>query len=105
MRIFNKIKIMLSKKKHCLENFFLGEDEWNDFVGYHTGVWDQCDFQQDLLLQVENKLDLAQVIYSHIGDYAITWMEEPVPALDGLTPVECLQAGREERLKSMLMRM
>ncbi len=48
----------------------------------------------------------AKVIYAKLGAESLEWINKKIPALDNLTPVECLTAPLLlKRLKEGLMRM
>ncbi|WP_244588613.1 hypothetical protein, partial [Escherichia coli] len=62
---------------------------------------------QGLARKFNDDLILASVIYGRIGDeYYLTWIENKIPALDHLTPLDCNNdISLINRLKEMLMRM
>jgi hypothetical protein len=92
-------------EEHQLENFYSGRDAWQGLVRAHAENWPSCDFQDALLKHLHGNIEIAKVIYSHVGDDALNWIDRPIPALDGLTPIQCLIEGKKKRLQEMLMRM
>lgn len=51
-------------------------------------------------------MDIAMACHHHLGDRALEWLDSIVPALDGLSPRECLKTKKlRRRLKECLWRM
>ena len=91
---------------HKLEQYFKGDESWNRFSSVFGDEWTNSDVQKSLLNQLENRLDLAKVIYFHLGSHSLEWINKELPILDGLTPNECLKNKEtENRLRVCLMRM
>jgi hypothetical protein len=91
---------------HELERYYPGDAAWSNYVGVMSEAWPACGFQQSLLAELGGLTDIAQVVYALVGDDALRWIHSPAPALDGLSPLECLaNADLARRLRSMLMRM
>ena len=89
-----------------LEQYYDGEDNWYKFSSVFGDDWFNSDYQRTLLNQLENRLDLAKVIYYHFDNSSLEWINETLPILDGLSPIECLKSKEtENRLKVCLMRM
>lgn len=89
-----------------LEQYFSGEENWIKLSNYCASFWSDSDIQSKLLAYLENRIDLAQVIYYHLQGNSISWIYSKVPALDNLTPIECLKTEQTtKRLKVCLMRM
>jgi len=89
-----------------LEQYFKGQKNWEEFSDNFNDVWVNSDLQKSLLSELENRIDLAKVIYYNIGETSIDWLNKKVPALDNLTPLECLKTEKTtNRLKECLMRM
>jgi len=96
----------MSPSNDSLENYFPGNEKWNTFVLYCEDEWTECDFQDELIGQLSNNVDIAKVIYASVGAIALDWIKEPVSALEDLSPLECLKSSSKTvRLKTMLMRM
>ncbi|VAW87483.1 Signal transduction histidine kinase CheA [hydrothermal vent metagenome] len=96
----------MSPSNDSLENYFPGNKRWNDFVSCFENEWVECDFQNELIEQLSNNVDIAKVIYASVGTIALDWIKETVPALENLSPSECLKSfNGTRRLKTMLMRM
>ena len=89
-----------------LENYYSGDADWKEFSSLFDEQWISSDFQNSLLLKLDNKTDLAKVIYHHFLESSLKWINRKVPALNGLTPLECIQnEDTEMRLRECLMRM
>jgi hypothetical protein len=89
-----------------LEDYFHGDDGFHLFAVTCEHTWRKCPNQQRLLSAVVGNLDIAMACYHHLGDGAFEWLESAVPALDGLTPNECLKTEKlRNRLKECLWRM
>lgn len=88
-----------------LEQHYAGDQAWHDFVKA-TATDGQGTMSEELVRKAGGHHDVASVICFFFGDSSLSWMTQAVPALDGLTPQECLATPLlTNRLKSMLMRM
>ncbi|MFC4690935.1 hypothetical protein ACFO5T_10890 [Dokdonia genika] len=88
-----------------LEQYYKGDDSWNKYSSIFGEDWTDSDFQKELLVLVNNQIDLAKVIYYHNTENSINWLNSKVPALNYLTPLECLKdIELTKRLKVCLMR-
>ena len=88
-----------------LEHFYKGDKEWLQFVKLFEEEWNSTDEQIKLLNLLEQRDDLAKVIYALALNNSFSYVRTPIPALNDLTPLQCLQ--REDlikRLKVCLMR-
>ena len=92
-------------KKHQLEQYHKGDDAWHTFCELHSRRWDECSFQTRLVAELSGNDSMAKVIYSIIGKSTLEWINAKIPALDGLTPKQCIQKNLSKRLECMLMRM
>ncbi|PKV51538.1 uncharacterized protein DUF2384 [Aquimarina sp. MAR_2010_214] len=89
-----------------LEKYFDGQKSWLDFLSNFNEEWKSSEFQKSLLNKLNNQIDIAKVIYFHIGENSLEWINKKIPALDNLTPLECLKTEKTtNRLKECLMRM
>ena len=89
-----------------LERFYSGDEAWADFANVFKGELNQCKFRDDLVKIMGDDEQLAEVVYASVGDISMTWVCESIPALSGLSPVQCIQSPRTiQRLREMLMRM
>jgi len=89
-----------------LEKYYPGDDDWNEYVIHFNDDWNESDIQLRLLNKLGNQQDLAKVISGKVGAEALNWVSKNIPALDGLTPIECLaDDALVKRLKTALMRM
>lgn len=89
-----------------LEQYYNGQKSWLEFSSNFNEEWKSSEFQKSLLNKLNNQIDIARVIYFHIGENSLEWINKKIPALNNLTPLECLK--KEEttnRLKVCLMRM
>jgi hypothetical protein len=88
-----------------LEEHYSGDSAWTAYAGTWADYWRGCNFKPALLESVHSDLLLAQTIYGVVGDSALRWLEQPVPALDGRTPVSCLSTlGGVHALRECLLR-
>jgi len=88
-----------------LENHFVSEAQWVEFAQNFTSGWRDSDDEKQLLQICGKRKDIAQVIFFHVGAKSMKWMHSKIPALDHLTPAECLQDELLiRRLKVCLMR-
>lgn len=91
--------------KQKIEQYYPGDEIWDEFVEVVSADWSRCGFQDDLVEKLDGRKRFAQAIYHLAGDRALYWINQPVPALDGLTPVECLANKKlRQRLKTLLLR-
>ena len=89
-----------------LEQYYKGQSSWDKFIEVFDNNWKDSEFQKDLLSKVDNRIDLAKVIDYHFGETSLNWLDKNIPALDNLTPLECLKSDNLiNRLKVCLMRM
>ena len=89
-----------------LEKYFKSETDWKDFSRNYNEKWAECPFKEELLEKVRNNKEIAVVIYGTVEDGAFNYLNSNIPALDGLTPLECLESKDTiKRLKVALMRM
>ena len=91
---------------HHLERYYSGNENWIFFSKLYEAYKD-IEKVQGLARKFNDDLILASVIYGRIGDeYYLTWIENKIPALDHLTPLDCNNdISLINRLKEMLMRM
>jgi hypothetical protein len=88
-----------------LEQYFKGEESWNKYSSCFSSNWHNSDFETKLLGYLKNKIDFAQVIYFHLQENSINWLNSKVPDLDNLTPMECINDKELiNRLKVFLRR-
>jgi hypothetical protein len=87
-----------------LEDHYSGDPAWKNFVACHRNELTDAVPSPDLVAALAGHEDIAIVIASVVGD-APAWIRRPVPALGGLTAIECV-ATREKvnRLRECLMR-
>lgn len=89
-----------------LEQYYKGQKSWENFIEIFDYNWKNSEFQKTLLSKVDNRIDLAKVIDYIIGETSLSWLNKNIPALDNLTPLECLKSEKLiNRLKVCLMRM
>jgi len=92
--------------KNSLENYHSSDAVWHRFAALFLDEWQTCQFKDELLSALDNDKEIAAVIYGSVWQNALQWIDNSVPALDNITPRECMKTedGRK-RLKTMLMRM
>lgn len=89
-----------------LEHYFKGQKNWLEFSESFDNLWTHSDLQETLLMKLNHQIELAKVIYYHTGEKSLDWINKKIPALDNLTPMECLKTEKTtDRLKVCLMRM
>jgi hypothetical protein len=88
------------------------EDYYGGDVGFHELAeacaleWPKCACKVELLDAVGGDLDLAIVFHYHFGDKVFEGLNKQTPALEGLTPAECIKSEKgRRRLKECLWRM
>jgi hypothetical protein len=93
-------------KSEGIEKHFVGEKAWTDFVRVIGSDWEKCSFKAALIGALDGREDIAKAVYSSVEDQALEWINKPVPALENVSPKDCLKSeGTVKRLKEMLMRM
>src|SRR5262245_825677 len=80
-----------------LEDFYAGDEGFHQFAVTCESASAKCLNPQRLLSAVCGNLDIATACYYHLGDGAFEWLESVVPALDGLTPSECMKTEQLRR--------
>ncbi|MGB1269691.1 MAG: hypothetical protein ACPG45_08115 [Flavobacteriaceae bacterium] len=89
-----------------LEQYYKGQKSWENFIEVFDYNWKNSEIQKTLLTKVDDRIDLAKVIDYIIGETSLSWLNNNIPALDNLTPLECLKSEKLiNRLKVCLMRM
>ncbi|MBA6157373.1 hypothetical protein H3Z83_12720 [Tenacibaculum sp. S7007] len=89
-----------------LEQYYKGQKSWEIFIEVFDYNWKNSEFQKTLLSKLDNRIDLAKAIDYIIGETSLSWLNKNIPALDNLTPLECLKSEKLiNRLKVCLMRM
>lgn len=82
----------------------MNKTQWDNYVKAIPAA-DEEDVVKRLFSLVGDK-NLANVIYFHLGNSSINWLDSPVPALENKKPRDFLtsEAGLDS-LKNMLMKM
>jgi len=89
-----------------LENDYPGDASWQTLVTLYEE--DYLDDQaRQLACAMDGHLDMAVILYGKRGlKESLWWLEQAVPALDNLTPTQCLgDPTLIRRLRTALMRM
>ncbi|WMJ75208.1 hypothetical protein RCC89_18865 [Cytophagaceae bacterium ABcell3] len=94
-------------KERGLEQYYSGDKVWDNWVQKaKEDYWKNTDYQKELLSLLDKSFDLAVVIYAKHGKGSICWLSKEVPALENLTPIECLKTKELMlRLRECLLRM
>ncbi len=88
-----------------LDKHYSGDAAWEAYAATWAAQWPECGFKDTLLRAVHSDLLLAQTVYGVVGDSALTWLQEPVPALGRSTPAFCLMTPQGLRaVRECLMR-
>lgn len=73
-----------------LEDGYRGNDDWNDLVKYYFDNYLNDD-SRFIATKIKGNIDMAVVIYGRRGlNEGLWWLEQKVPALDALRPLDCL---------------
>lgn len=92
-----------------LEQYFdsNGSQAWDTLVKLATETyWTNSVSQKSLERSLKNHTYIAKVMYARLGEASLDWIHNKVPALDGLSPLECLETPELiKRLKEGLCRM
>ncbi|QIH33856.1 DUF2384 domain-containing protein [Sphingobacterium sp. DR205] len=99
----------MNKKMNRLEQYFDSSASrgWDTLVKLATETsWTYSESQKLLEQKLNNHTDIAKVLYALLGEESLDWVYRRVPALDGLSPIECLETPETiKRLKEALCRM
>ena len=80
------------------------DDNFNNLARTYDTDWESCTFKQDLLKSLNNHLDIAIVIYGTLLDASMSWISTSVPALDDLSPIQCMNTpSGMKKLKQVLL--
>jgi len=80
-----------------LEQYFdsNGSLAWDTLVKLATETsWTNSESQKLLERSLKNHTDIAKVMYARLGEASLDWIHNKIPALDGLSPLECLENTR-----------
>ena len=88
-----------------LEEHYLGDQAFTKYSDSFAAEWKSFPNKEELL-KVVGSIELARPIAFHCGLHFAEWLHKKIPALDHITPMECLSSPSGiRRLKSCLMRM
>lgn len=92
--------------RELLENAFPGDAAWDEFAALYRAEYAGADAER-LAGIMGGHLDIAVVICGKRGlAEGCWWVNQCVPALDGVRPLDCLRSPvLLRRLKTALMRM
>ena len=86
-----------------IEQYF-DDKHWDEFSEFCPEPTDSEPFH--LLTQKIDDRELARVIWLRREEHFLNWIDSSIPALEGLTPMDCLSSlGLTNRLKVCLLRM
>lgn len=95
-----------------LEQYYAGDDIWYKFARTCKEEVERMKTDEDpqriasLKEKLKNDEYLTYVIYYHLDSDSLDWVERQVPALNHLTPLECLESeSLTLRLREALLRM
>jgi hypothetical protein len=89
-----------------LEKYYAGDEAFAGLARAYADEWEKCNFKEELTAACNGDVAIAIVVFGHLSAHALTWLEDKVPALDGLTPKECMKTENGlKRLKECLLRM
>ena len=79
---------------------------WEDYVKLYESFWIDSEYQKILLNSLNNKIDIAKVIYGILEKDSHRWIEKIIPTLGNIRPIDCIDDEiLSKRLKTMLTRM
>ena len=88
-----------------LEQYYKGDTAWNDYAKAVKDEVGICPLRHDIEKFIPDS-DIANVICFLVGSNSLAWINQSIPALGGMTPLECMKSQKGvQRLKTMLMRM
>ncbi|WP_343565690.1 hypothetical protein [Sphingobacterium sp.] len=91
-----------------LEQYFDEKSKiaWDNMVYWAESYWTESVDQKLLEENLDNKSDIAKVIFAKLREGGLDWIDRKIPALDNLSPKECLNTSDGiKRLKEGLLRM
>jgi len=91
-----------------LEQYFNKNSKiaWDNIVNWAEIYWSETESQKLLLRDLDNRSDIAKVVFAKLGDESLDWIGRKIPALDNLSPKDCLNTPEGiKRLKEGLLRM
>ncbi|MGW1442806.1 hypothetical protein ACWA06_08695 [Serratia rhizosphaerae] len=89
-----------------LEFYYAGDEKWKRYADFYAEDY-LDDNARMIAKRLNGNLDLAVVIYGKRGvKESLWWIEQSVPALEGLKPIDCLKKPELiKRLRECVMRM
>ena len=86
-----------------LEDYYPGDDQFERYSEVFEEYWKTYKYKDELLRLLDGDFVIARPIAYHLEDNFKDWFRSKIPALDNLTPAECIQTdwGRK-RLKCCL---
>lgn len=79
---------------------------WDNMVNWAETYWTGSESQKLLETTLKNHTDIAKVTYARLGNASQKWVHRKIPALDNLSPTDCLETtDLIKRLKEALLRM
>ena len=88
-----------------LERYYSGDDIWAGFARAVMPEWRRCPFANQLVAELNGDRELAMVVWHHLRNQSLDWLNSTPPVLDGLSPKDCLQTDWGlKRLKEALLR-
>lgn len=85
---------------------FPGDKAWSDFLAAFKPSWENAQDKELFVQEIGNE-DIAVVLHAMLGCDAISWMKQPIGALDGQSAHQVLRthSAGEMVVKSLMMRM
>ena len=92
--------------KNNLENYYSGDFAWHRFLSLYEDCWNDNSTTTQLITYLKGNVDIAKVIYGKFGESSLSVITQSVPALEGLSIIDCVNdLNHIRRLKECLMRM
>ncbi len=87
--------------KQGIEHYYAGDAAWEEYAS----LFESEDVSEQLVKACGGDEAMAKVINYHLGNQALYWMDEMIPALNDLTPRACIDSpGLTNRVRECLMR-
>ncbi len=89
-----------------LDRHYSGDKAWKDFLQVAHAEWETCNVQEEHLAALSGDQELASEVNWRLQASAISWLDTPVPALQGTRPKDCITTARGVlALREILLRM
>lgn len=88
-----------------LEDHYAGDEAFEKYSESFCDYWESFEHKEELLAMVGGEIVIARPIAYHLVSNYKKWMLSTPPALEGLSPTDCLKTKKgRQRLKCCLLR-